>query len=92
MKVITTWAVKPGTLAEAVKRFLAGQGAPGAGVTLVGRWHKVDFSGGFSLYESDDPAALHASASRWADIMDMTTSLVVEDAEAGPHYATMFKQ
>ncbi len=92
MKVMTTWAVRPGTLAEAVERFLAGQGAPGSGVTLLGRWHKIDFSGGFSLYESDDPAAMHASASRWAYITELTTTLVVEDAEAGANFAAMFKK
>jgi len=91
MKVMSMWSAKPGALPEAVRRFLAGLGDPGEGVTLLGRWHKTDFSGGFSLFETSDPAALYRSASRWADLMDITNSLVVEDGEAGPALAGMFK-
>lgn len=92
MKLMTTWNAKPGALAEAIRRFLAGQGAPGEGVTLVGRWHATDFSGGYSLFETNDPAALYASASQWADIMDLKTVLVIEDAEAAPVLARLGKQ
>lgn len=91
MKVMTTWSLKTGQFKEAVQRFLAGEGAPGEGVALLGRWHSVDLSIGFSLYESSDPAALYASAARWADIMDLKTFLVVEDSDAGPALAALKK-
>ncbi len=90
MKVMTVWSVKPGAMREAVQRFLAGQAAPVEGVTLLGRWHSVDLSHGFSLYESDDVAALHRGSARWSDVMDLKTSLVIEDAEAGPSLAAAF--
>ena len=65
MKFMTTWSAKPGALREAVKRFLATQAAPPPGVTLLGRWHNTDLSGGFSLIETSDPKASFESAALW---------------------------
>jgi hypothetical protein len=83
MKFMTTWALIPGSVAEAAEKFLAGEGAPAEGVTLLGRWHNVDCSGGFSLYETDNAAAMHLGAGKWADLLELTTVAVIEDAEAG---------
>ncbi len=91
MKAMTTWSLKPGALKETVNRFLATGAPPAEGVTLIGRWHSTDFSCGFSLFESDDAAALYRSAARWADLIDMKTILVVEDSDAGPALAAVFK-
>lgn len=91
MKVMSTWSVKPGAIREAVKRFLAGDAAPVEGVTLLGRWHSVDLSHGYSLYETDSPAALFAGSARWVELLDIETVLVVEDAEAGAAMAKTFK-
>jgi hypothetical protein len=90
MKFISTWAAQPGTLKEAVGRFLAGQAQPPAGVTLLGRWHNVDCSGGYSLFETSNPVALYEAAAVWADILDINNELVIEDAEAGPILAKVF--
>ena len=92
MKFMTTWHARPGTLREAVGRFLAGQGTPAAGVTLLGRWQSADFSGGFSLFESDNPVAIFETAAVWADLLDLKTTLVVEDADAGPVLAKVFSK
>jgi hypothetical protein len=92
MKFMTTWALIPGTVQEAVDRFLAGEAAPQEGVTLLGRWHNVDCSGGFSLYETNDPAALHKGAARWADLLELNTVAVIEDAQAGPNLTEIFKK
>ncbi len=91
MKFMTTWSVRPESIPEAVNRFLAGQGAPVEGVALLGRWHSVDLSHGYSLYETDDAAALYRGAARWSDVMDLETVLVVEDAVAGPALASVYK-
>jgi len=48
MKFMSTWALLPGTVQESVDRFLAGEAAPVEGVTLLGRWHNIDCSGGWS--------------------------------------------
>jgi hypothetical protein len=90
MKFMTTWAPFPGATKECVEKFLAGEAAPQEGVTLLGRWHKVDCSGGFSLYETDNPALLYKGSARWADLMELTVVPVIEDADAGPIMAAQF--
>lgn len=90
MRMILTWSVRPGAMKEAAARFLAGQAAPEEGVKLLGRWHKTDMSGGFALYESDNPAALYTGAAKWVDILEFHSSVVIEDAEAGPALAKVF--
>lgn len=92
MKFLSTWSVRPGCLHEAINRFLAGQAQPGAGIKLLGRWHKADCSGGFSLSETDNPSALYEFAATWADMLEIHTALVIEDAEAGPIMAKVFKK
>ncbi len=92
MKFLSTWSVRPGCLPEAVNRFLSGQAQPLAGSTLLGRWHKADLSGGFSLTESTDPKAIYEFAAMWADLLEMHVGLVIEDADAGPIMAKVFKK
>jgi hypothetical protein len=82
MKFMTTWSLLPGTVKAAAEQFLAGVREE-EGVTLLGRWHNVDCSGGFSLYETNNPAAPHLSAAKWADLLEITTVPVIEDREAG---------
>lgn len=84
MKFMTTWAILPGVRKEAVDRFLAGQAAPKEGVTLLGRWHKADCSGGYTLVESTNPLALFEDAAIWADVLDLHTTVVLDDEEVGP--------
>jgi len=92
MKFMSTWALQPGNVQEAVDRFLAGEGAPQEGVKLLGRWHNVDCSCGYSLYETDDAAALHKGAMKWSDVLEINTVAVVEDAEAGANMTAIFKK
>jgi len=91
MKFMTTWSVRPEAIQEAVNRFLSGQAAPVEGVSLLGRWHSVDLSHGYSLYETGDAAALYRGAARWSDVMDLETVLVVEDDVAGAALAGIYK-
>ena len=58
---------------------------------LLGRWHNCDCSGGFSLYETNDAAALHLGAARWAELIEINTVAVIEDSEAGPNLVATFK-
>ena len=37
------------------------------------------------------PRALHLGAARWADLIEISTVAVIEDAEAGPNLAATFK-
>ena len=92
MKFMTSWTVPQGNIPEAVARFLSGDAPPAAGVKILGRWHNTDFSGGYTLMETDDPVAAYAEAAQWADLIELSTVPVIEDAEAGPVLAKHFKK
>ena len=91
MKFMTTWSVPMENMSDAVARFLSGEAPPPAGVTILGRWHNADLSGGFTLSESNDAVAVYTEAAQWADLMDLNTVPVLEDGEAGPVLAARFK-
>lgn len=92
MKIMSTWTVRPGKVAEVVAKFLT-TGAPGPkGVKLLGRWHKADMTGGFTLSESDNPKALYESAAEWADLIEIHASVVVEDNDAGAVLGKLYKK
>jgi hypothetical protein len=92
MKFMSTWSLLPGSVKTAAEQFLASGGLEAEGVTLLGRWHKADCSGGFTLYESNNAVALHAGAARWADLLAVTIAPVIDDAEAGPNLVATFKK
>ena len=83
MKFMTSWSVLPGAMAEAVEKFLSTGAAPQEGVTMLGRWHRTDGSGGYALYETDRPEQLYRGAMQWADLVEFDSHLVIEDAQAG---------
>jgi len=91
MKVMSVYSIRPGCVKEAVSRFLAGKAQPPAGVKLLGRWHKTDASGGYTLMESDNPTAMFEFAASWSDVLETHSTLVIEDAEAGPALARIYK-
>ena len=91
MKFMETGTVVPGTLRPAVDRFLTTEGTP-AGVTLVGRRHRADCNGGFALYGTNNAAALFEGAAKWADVQELNTVAVVEDADAGAGFTKVFKK
>ena len=92
MKFMSVWTLKSENVKDAAARFLAGEGQPAAGVTILGRWHKTDCSGGYVLYEGNDPAALYESAAVWMDLLEIHSTAVVEDAQAGPILAKVFQK
>ena len=81
MKFMLTFSWKPDSKArdEGIARFRKTGGQPPKGAKLLGRWTRVDFSGGFDLLESDDPQALTEFALMWSDLMDLTIAPVLED-------------
>ena len=92
MKFMSTWSVRPGKVAEVIAKFLSTGAPPPSGVKVIVRWHKSDLSGGFTLSEADDPRALYESAAEWADLIDIHSSLVVEDADAGAVLGKLYKK
>jgi hypothetical protein len=92
MKTMVVWSLKPGaSLSEAVRRFLAGEAGPPEGHKILGRWHAVDMSIGFTLSETEKPTAHYLADSKFADIMDLRAYPVVEDVDVAPILAAMPK-
>lgn len=91
MKVMSLYSIRPGCVKEAVTRFLGGKANPPAGVRIVGRWHKTDSSGGYTLMESDNATAMFEFAASWSDVLEIHSTIVIEDAEAGPVLAKVFQ-
>jgi Protein of unknown function (DUF3303) len=83
MKFILTFSWQPDTKTrdEGIARFLKTGGQPPAGAKLLGRWTRLDFSGGYVLLESDDPKALTEFALAWSDLMELEIAPVIEDQE-----------
>ena len=90
MKFMTTWTALPGATYECIEKFLAGDAAPAPGVTHIARWFIVDGSGGVTISETDNPVLLYSSAIKWADLMELSISPVIEDSEASPVLAAWF--
>jgi hypothetical protein len=82
MQFISVWSVRPGVRKEAVERFLATKALPPEGVKMLGRWHKVDGSGGFTLFESDDATAIFAYSAEWVDLVEIHSTAVADDPAA----------
>jgi len=91
MKFISMWTLRPEARKEAIDNFLAGKATPAAGVTTLGRWHKADASGGFTLYESNSAEALYETAAFWSQFLDVHIVPVIEDAAAGATMTKVFK-
>ena len=81
MKFMVTFSWEPNTATrqEGVKRFLETGGLPPPGATLLGRWTRLDFGGGYVLLESNDPQALTEFALMWSDVMTLQIIPVLED-------------
>jgi hypothetical protein len=85
MKFIVTfdWQPDKETQDEGIARFLKTGGQPPAGAKFLGRWTRLDFSGGYVLLESDNPKALTEFALAWSDLMALTIVPVIEDQDLG---------
>jgi hypothetical protein len=91
MKFISTWTVPQGTFKAAVARFLETGGAPPEGVKMLGRWHGMDGKG-FAVSESADPKAMYRWVAQWSDLLPLTVTPCLEDADAGEVMASLPKR
>jgi hypothetical protein len=83
MKSMVTFSWEPDKArrAEGIARFEKTGELPAAGARLLGRWTRLDMSGGFVLLESGDPKALTEFALGWSDLMALEIVPVLEDQE-----------
>ncbi len=91
MKYLLIWNLSPGTYKATVARFLETGGAPPKGVTLLGRWHGMSGHGA-AVLESDDPKALFELRAQWSDLLELSITPYLEDADAGAVLAGMAKR
>lgn len=83
MKYIVAWTLSTGdAYRAATERFLTSGGAPPEGVTMLGRWHGMNKQG-FAVAETSDAKALYTWLAQWADVMDISVTPCLEDADAG---------
>ncbi|MPW21843.1 DUF3303 domain-containing protein [Paraburkholderia sp. CNPSo 3157] len=87
-----TWAPDARVRAEAIERFQKTGGLPPEGVTLLGRWTRVDLSGGFDLLETTDPKKLTQFAYMWNDLMALQITPVLEDQHLSEVFQSAPKQ
>ena len=90
MTFMFTYTLRPGTVPEAASRFLSGKGTPPESIKMLGRWHKVDGSGGYVLLETDDLPKLFEFSAFWSDVLEMHGSPIIEDADAGAGLAAVY--
>jgi Protein of unknown function (DUF3303) len=76
-----TWTPDAQKRVKGIALFKKTGGLPPEGVKLLGRWTKVDFSGGFDLLETEDPKKLIEFAYMWGDLMELNVFPVLEDQE-----------
>jgi hypothetical protein len=88
MKYLISWTLPQGTFNAAVARFLETGGAPPKGVELLGRWHGMSGQG-FAVTESNDAKAMFLYQAQWGDLIAMTVTPCLEDADAGAVLASL---
>ncbi|MDO8252030.1 MAG: DUF3303 domain-containing protein [Rhodoferax sp.] len=91
MKYIVSWTLPQGTYNAAVARFLETGGAPPKGVEMLGRWHGMSGQG-FAITESSDAKAMFLFQAQWADLLALSVTPCLEDAEVGPVLASLGKR
>ena len=88
MKYILLWTLSPGTYHATVARFLETGAPPPKGVSLLGRWHGMSGQG-VAILESDDAKAMYELRSQWSDLLELSITPCLEDADAGAVLAGM---
>lgn len=83
MKYMVEWTVPPSAFDATVARFLETGGAPPDGVKLIGRWHSMTNVHGVAICETDDEKALYLWQAMWSDLIPMSVTPCLADAEAG---------
>ena len=91
MQYIVSWMLPQGTFNAAISRFLETCGAPPKGVQMLGRWHGMSGQG-FAAAESTDAKALFQWQAQWGDLLAMSVTPCLEDADAGAVLASLGKR
>lgn len=79
MLFMITYTFAPSDRDMVQDRFKQTGGKPGAGATMVGRWHAIGGNHGFVLAESNDGVALGKWLQEWTDALDFDVTPVNDD-------------
>jgi hypothetical protein len=81
MLLMISYQFRPTARNEAQARFKGTGGMPGAGVTMLGRWHCVAGNRGFVLAESSDAVAVGTWLQEWTDLITFDVMPVNNDED-----------
>lgn len=86
MKFMITWQFHPGKSHDTLAKFSQmtpeqDQALMGKDIKLIGRWHDVIRGRGVCIIESNNPEAVSRYSLNWNAVMDLDTSIVLDDAE-----------
>lgn len=90
MKFMIVWKTVPGSYKPAVESFLRGGAPLPPGLKRVGRWHSPGSTLGWHLMEGDDLTAVAQHVAEWANLLEIKTYPVIEDAEAASAASKVF--
>jgi hypothetical protein len=90
MKIMIVWKTVPGKYKTAVQEFLRGGAPVPPGMKTAGRWHAPGSTLGWHLVEGNDLTALGQHVAEWADLLEIETYPVIEDAEAASAASKVF--
>jgi uncharacterized protein DUF3303 len=87
MKFMLTFRVHPDKRQSAFAAFSQmtaddDQKDMGNKIKLIGRWHDLSDFSGVAICESDDPQAMASWALNWNNVLDVKTTMVLNDEEA----------
>lgn len=87
MKIMITWKFHPGKLQETLARFAQmtpeqDQELMGKDIKLIGRWHDLVKGCGVCIFEANNAEMVSKYALNWNGVMNLDTSVVLDDAEA----------
>ena len=82
MKYMLSWKISPSQYKPTVEAFLE-TGAPDIdGMKTLGRWHALGSATGWHLVEGDDAEVIAHHVAKWAGMVELTVSPVVDDQGA----------
>jgi hypothetical protein len=91
MKYIAIGTLHPGTFNATIQRFMEAGGLPPKGVNILGRWHGMSGQG-VAICEAEDPKAMFEWRVQWGDLLEMTITPCLDDADTGVVLASMARR
>ena len=83
MLYVQHWSFKTGYHKKGTEKFLAG-GGDYPGVEMIGRYHAPGSLEGWIVLKTDDPKAIYQHAAECGELLNLATTHVVTNEEAGP--------